>query len=338
MRKHLGLTLLELLLALALGAALLLALGRFVAQARQLTVTLESVDKLLDQQRLSGLLVQQDIQMAGFRSCLSDAVTGPDGVAFKQHSVSGWEALGTAPGDLWQENTQRGWVGSHGDALPRQVSAHLVPGSDVLVINRAVHIPLSQWISSRRDGDELSLRFAESIGVRYGEKVMLADLSCHYSITLKQSSRRGHTLTVQHQDIPAALLRLLEQRVQGELQLLTWQSLAYYVGYSNNDKGLYRRRLDRSSAPAEELIRGVLTQQLLFGEADASRSRLTFHPADQVQQWQHVRALHWGLLLAEGSARQNSAVSVLGVQGWDEASATQWPIERSFSLRQTRFR
>lgn len=330
MHKDLGLTLIELMLAMALGTLLLLSLGHFVTQTRQLTAMLETLDNRLDHQRLSWLLVQRDIQMAGFSSCVP--AQDWENTPLEQYPVLGWEALGTAPGEHWQGGTDT-LLSSHGFALPQQMLGRLAPGSDVLLINRAQRIPLSQWQSLRHQGEQLNLRFAQSIDMRHGEQVVLADLSCEATVTLTQQSRQGHTLSVRRQDIPPALLVLLEQQAVGELQLLSWQTQAYYVGFTEADWALFRRRLDRSSAPAEELIRGVLTQQVLYGEPDASGTGLMFHPADRVQQWQQVRALHWGLLLAETTAAESPDNGVLGVQGWVDASSAQWPLERSFSLR-----
>jgi type IV pilus assembly protein PilW len=330
-----GLTLLELLLALLLGTVLLLALAQFVTQTRQFTARLESVDHRLDHQRLSWLLVQRDIQMAGFQSCLPQLPAAWDGpeLPFARYPVLGWEALGTAPGDHWSGTQQPPWISSHGLALPSRLAGQVAPGADVLVLNRAVRIPLSDWLSVRTSAQQLSLRFSQSIGVRYGETVVLADLDCQQTVHLRQLSTRGDTLTVASDDIPEPLQRLLSVRAWDQLQLLSWQSQAYYVGFVDDHWSLFRRRLERTAAPSEELIRGVLTQQVLYGEPAASGDGLIFRAADQVQQWPQVRALHWGLLLTD-SVEPSSVPepqSVLGVQGWFEPS---WPIERSFSLRQ----
>lgn len=326
-----GFTLVELLVTSFLGAILLLALSHFVLQTRQLSHQLAAVDQLTDQQRLSWLLVQRDIQMAGFQSCIEQqpSVIDDGAASTAQQPVLGWEALGTAPGEHWQDALPPTWQGSHGLSLPTRLRGQLVPGSDVLVLHQAVRIPLTQWLSLREDSQTLSLRFAESTGVRYGETVLLADLSCQYIAQLTQMSRQGHTLTIQRSELPAELILRLQRRASEQLQLLSWQTQAYYVGFAQDHWSLYRRRLDRSSAVAEELIRGVLTQQVLYGEP--YDSGLRFQPAHEVQHWPNVRALHWGLLLADSGQASANPEPVLGVRGWDGLGQA---LHRSFRLRQ----
>jgi prepilin-type N-terminal cleavage/methylation domain-containing protein len=328
-----GFTFVELMLALALGSLLMLALGSFVAQTRQLTVRLETVDQFLDHQRLSWLMVQREMQMAGFQSCLSQLPASWRSAPLAQGSVLGWEALGTAPGDHWPDAPQPVWSGSHGLALPSRLADQLTAGADVLVLNRAVRIALSEALSVRASGQSLHLRFSQSTGVRQGETVVLADLHCQHVIALRQESTQSQTLTVSSQDMPTELAALLMAQAWSELQLLSWQTQAYYIGSAQDQWALFRRRLDRVGAPAEELIRGVSTQQLLYGEPDAMGTGLVFRPAHQVQHWRRVRALHWGLLWADPLAQSALAEppTVLGVRGW---ASTGLSIERNFSLRQ----
>jgi type IV pilus assembly protein PilW len=304
--KQQGITLTELMVAISLSLILLSGIIQMFVSSKQSYRTTEGLSRMQENARYTMGVLSKEVRMAGFSPCkqtsnianvlnnasddkynfFDGAVTGYDGDA----STFGGDfpAVGTNPGER-------------------------VAGSDAIRILRggteSYSVEVHNLVSAefKLKGDDHTLD--------PGDIVLVCDATNSSIIQISNSNQNN--VTVVHQTgsgSPGNCTKGLGFPVvcttngtpyaynQGS-QLVKFESYVYFLGVSASGEtnSLYRRKLLADSSGldnAEELVEGIESMQLVYGEAaDASSAAQRYVTADAVTDWNNVVSVRLGLLM-----------------------------------------
>lgn len=331
-----GVSLIELMIALAIGTLLILGLVQVFAASRTAYQLSEGMARTQENSRFATDYLQRDIRMAGHFGCVNDqshlqtanalqsrfpaATPATSGIDFPGsaggYSVRGYEANGTAPGNTVTIGTPTaGWS----PALPGSLAAlNISAGSDVLelrfmasegvpvqaIINPSagttlitVVDPLTRWSTFTENGVAAPTMFG------------IAD--CSYADVFRATlvNAAAGQVTV------AADVNRYTAQPSGQTVLYRAESLVYYVSPgASGQPALWRARSDATGAyPAlnrEELVEGVESLQFLYG-LDRVVNLSTTPPSGYIDiqqpasgiannplQWRRVGSVRIGMLMS----------------------------------------
>jgi type IV pilus assembly protein PilW len=275
-----GLTLIELLVALALSllvlagvlAAVQDAAGNFAA-ARELAALQENASTALR-------LLTADLRLAGHTGCgvrpprLANAISSTAQHWYLQ--PPGLQGFDSAQG--------RG-------ALPAEFRAAARAATDALIVRRGESSHLHLQAAFAHDTASARLFLDGNHDWRAGQPLLLAATDCSQIALFQQASTDGAINTLSHEVDPTVQPGNCSPRLGGNFdcaslagaetlafpagsRLLALQSAAYYIGHSPSEPtlpSLFRERLllnatqRRPYTAAEELVQGVDNLQLLYG-------------------------------------------------------------------------
>lgn len=282
-RAQQGLSLIEIMVALAIGAVLMLGLVQVFGASRTAYQMSEGMARVQENARFAMDFLQRDIRMAGHYGCVNDQAHLQTPGALETHfgaapfqpldftvSIQGYEAENTGPGDEAQ-------IG--GGAAPAGIPAEILalnpyPNSDILVL-RYLSGSGAPVVGIAAAGAAEVLRLAngrwESLttgGVN--NPVLFGVADCSYVDIFQGASAGGAgevevTVTGPSEGL-TNLIGRYTPHPSGQTMLYRAESIVYYV--SENGQGvpaLYRARFDGAAYVAEELVEGIESLQLIFG-------------------------------------------------------------------------
>lgn len=327
MRTSRGLSLIEIMIALAIGSLLLLGLLQVFSASRTAYQLSEGMARAQENARFGMEYLQRDIRMAGHYGCVNDqshlqspgalqshftaANGGTIGIDFPV-SVRGYDATGTAPGAVLNLGAPgAGWTPS----LPAAISA-LAPaaGSDVIELRFLSNEGAPVTVISNPSAAETAItvqagRWASLTNDGVANPVMFGIADCSYVDVFPASAVNAATRTV---TVPVGINRYTPQP-SGQTMLYRADSLVYYVapGASGNPALWRARSAANGTYPAanrEELVEGIDNVQLMYGldrvtdlslsppsgyiEFNAPASTITNTPL----QWRRTGLVQVGLL------------------------------------------
>lgn len=322
LRRCAGLTLVELLIAMALG----LTLGAGVLQVyvgnNQLAREQEARLRMQENGRFAMHYLAQEIRMAGYLGCLSaiepeninNVLNGPPPSFQPGTGIQGWESNhgnGTAPGVVFNsvnnralESTSSGnWVGSAGNVLD---SFEALPGSDIVrVWNAAGGGAEINSIS----GGAMTVVNSTIADLDRGDIILLSDCeradwaqACNVQVI----GGGGSVNTVLSAGCVPGNIPALPLTTTAGGQIVKLQGTAFYVskrgGDANAPPSLFRRQLGDNAGlgAAEELVEGIESLQILYGvnaDGDALQSVNSWLTANQVADWSQVVAVRISVLV-----------------------------------------
>lgn len=335
LRFQQGLSLIELMVALAIGAILMLGVVQVFGASRSAYQLSEGMSRAQENARFALDFLQRDIRMAGHFGCVNDQAhvqNPPSGLHALfaagdprldfNWSIQGFEATGTAPGKQLEivADPDQGAT-SFSPALPAEflaATSNRVGGSDILALRFLAPegVPVTSVGGSLGepafafDPDRWDVLRS---GVTKPGLFGVAD--CLHATVFQASSISGGTMQAQKTGLNADLFS--NGFTGGQATLYRAVSIVYYVG--RNGQGgtsLYRVRFD--APPGEpltherdEMVEGIDNLQLLFGQdrvidpAQAPTGFIDRHlTADAVEAslveprdaWRRVGAVQVGLL------------------------------------------
>ncbi|MGY0503797.1 PilW family protein [Luteimonas sp. e5] len=286
-----GLSLVELMVALAIGLVLLLGVMQIFMATRSSYALAEGVGRVQENGRFAMDYLQRDLRMAGHYGCTNDQARlqgatpnqlrsdFPTGGAFDfTRAVQGYDALGSGPGNtITLASPGTGWS----PALPAWISS-LAPapmgGSDVVVLRffspegvpinviegaRAQFTP-ADWSSLTQDGIATPTVFAISDCIN-------ADVFA--------GSANAAAGTVQAGNTALDLDVRYSAGAEAATHLYRGEVVVYYVALgAGGGPSLWRARFASGSAVSEELVEGIENLQLIYGLDSAA------DPADRSGQ------------------------------------------------------
>lgn len=318
-----GLSLIELLIAMVLGLTLALGVVQIYVGTSATERDQDARLRIQENGRFALNFLGNEIRMAGYLGCqgsiqgasVNNTLDAPPATFQPDTGIQGWEAAGTAPGVINNSaanvatvaSTTAEWsTGGVGFNIP---NVQAVPNSDIVRL-------WGGWGSSgtvstvNNAGADPVIQAESSIGIVADDFLIISDCeqadfvqaclvaptggaATTVDITLSTGCNPGNLGTaIVTSSAPAEVIRL-----EGAL---------YYVGKRDDDAdnppSLYRSVLTATgtAAPAEELIEGVESMQLLYGvntDQDIRATVDTYLTADQVVNWDEVISVRVSLLM-----------------------------------------
>lgn len=346
--RQAGVTLIELLVATAVGILLLAGVIQIFAGNSQTNRFNDSLARIQENGRFAIEELTREIRMAGFLGCTGqlglvavnntlDATTPGSFDPFT--GLQGWEATNTGPGEVLALDVaaatadvlSAGWATAAGTAPLQAFQA--VPGNDIIRIWRGGEAA-GRIIATA--GDTVTL--TESPQFQNGDMVVLSDCQSLDLVRACSATTAGGETDLDMAGCPAGEPRSTLPLVRGTgvgAQANRLVGTVFYIGKRGNDAAappaLFRQRVGGTGAllGAEELAEGIESMQITYGVDDTGDRRLDrYVTADAVDDWTRVLAVRVSLLLV---APDNNIVDPGQQVRFNEAD--QLPGDRR--LRQT---
>ena len=307
-----GLSLLEMLIALALSATLMAGVVGVFMGMFQTDRSQEGVARMQEAGRFALNFLAQDLRMAGYLGCTStldkdtinNTLAGPPPSFQPERNIQGWEANGTDPGDINNSVNNEavadtgagGWATSGGNVLD---DTDALPGTDIFRVWGA-DADVETLVNSVSPGASTVVNVDMDDGIGNGDILLLSN--CERADWIQACN-------VQPVGTPATLNLVLSAGcTPGNVasapitsgagaRVMKLGGTVYYIGkrdnISTNPPALFRRRLGVQgiAGTPEELVEGVEDMQVLYGENtnnDNNKSADRYVPADQVSDWDDI--------------------------------------------------
>lgn len=345
-----GVTLIELMVALAIGSLLLLGLVQVFAASRTAYTTAEGMGRVQENARFAIDFLQRDIRMAGHFGCVNDQahwVKTPDDLTSHfgttaatdptnfNVAIHGYEAINTAPDDsVTIGSPTAGW----NPGLPTGIAGlNPLAGSDIIELRylNPDGIPVTGLAAS---GSNTIVTFPAakrdaltSDGIASPSMFGVADCANADVFPTGSVDLVGGTLTSDS----ASFHERYTAQPSGQTLLYRAESTVYYL--AANPAGvpsLYRARFNGTSWAPEELVEGIESLQFLYGRDATLTIAPETPPAGTVDQqdpanelanvaneWRRVALVQVGILArspdpaaATSAAEEEAQPHVLGVR------------------------
>lgn len=362
-----GVTLIELMVALAIGTILMLGLVQVFAASRAAYSTAEGMSRVQENARFALHFLQREIRMAGHFGCINDQAHWVRDEGDPVHpfsgfssgsghpldfsvSVEGYEAPDTGPsdelmiGDTWAAPT----------GLPTLTPVP-VGGSDVLVLRyfAPAGVPVDGiTIAGGIDRIAFDAENADRLtrdGVSTPTLFGVAD--CTHADVFPGTLSGGQVSPT----LPTNLSSRYAPRPGSYTKLYRANVTAFYVAENGfGEPALFRARADRSGvfAPAEELVDGIESLQILYGQDSQTAlgpksppiGNITHHgtaahlravpAADLPNAWRRVGLVQIGILArsppSAAAASAGEPITVLGTQFQPPSGGTDGRMRASY--------
>lgn len=296
-RRSSGFSLIELLIALAIGAVLVLGLVEVFAASRVAYQMAEGVGRVQENARFAMDYLQRDVRMAGHMGCVNDEarfLTNPAGfrnaidpVAHPEldyaMAIQGYEAAGTGPGDTFAlpdyddaDYTPTAWAGaSTSPPLPGYI-ANLTPapiaGSDIVALRylSAEGIPVTSFAAGATttitvDKGRWDAVIADN---GYAAPSLLGIADCLNATTFQATSNptSAGSFTVEDSGLNALSLET-DNFTQGQAVLHRAESAVFYIGRNatSGQPSLYRARYTAAAGSGALTLVGGAPEELVEG-------------------------------------------------------------------------
>ncbi|MDH5823827.1 PilW family protein [Luteimonas sp. RD2P54] len=321
-----GLSLIEIMIALAIGTVLVLGLVQVFAASRTAYQLSEGMARTQENARFAMDFLQRDIRMAGHFGCVNDqahwvkeegdpsvhvaapSVTHP--LNF-QISIQGYEATGTGPNaTVVIGSPAANWT----PAVPGELAAlNPLPGSDIIVLRYLGNLSAPISDISGAPGSETVNMPVGSWGALTDEGVANPTLfgiaDCTHSTVFHANGGAG-AITVAAAVPTTHLVDAYGSQPGSQTRIYRANSLVYYVGRgTSGEPALFRARADHTGAypldDREELVEGIESLQLLYGQDDVPTLTADTPPVGNITE-------------------QGTAAALLAGAGTNEAIANEW--------------
>lgn len=240
-----GLTLIELLIAMMLGAFLLGSVIQTFLAARQSYRTQEGLSRLIENGRYALEFLSRDIRMAGFRGCNGGlSLASPN-----NHLASPTDFLNDF------ETAIQGFEATSDSAWSPAINAAITSpdgGHDVITIRRAEETGHMLTVAATKSGD-ITLDGTSGLGVNDTALIANCNNAEIFQISNISGNDISHTGTNLNNDYPQ------------NSEVFPIHTTSYYLRTPNGATipSLYRR-IDSNNA--QELVEGVEDMQIYYGE------------------------------------------------------------------------
>lgn len=294
-RKAGGFSLVELMVALALGLLLTIAMATVYLSSRTAFSRQQQVSALQQSVRTAFEYLSNDARMVGHMGCYTGRATGfinsldatniatnyvlgVEGYEYTNTSADAHTLGSNAPSDSatateWATNVGAGGVNTIpiSDIAGSAAGAGLTPGSDVLVIRTVSGQPVrlsadatagSSVVLESIAGDKCSDGSTDKVSGFCANSHGVA-ASCTNARVFSVNSVAGSTLTI------SSAVTAPEAYTSASAEVFPMQTIVYYVKKSSSGTttSLYRRTFDGDNATGleQELIEGVENLQVRYG-------------------------------------------------------------------------
>jgi type IV pilus assembly protein PilW len=340
-----GFTLVELLVAMALGLILTLAVSSVYLFTKSAFSRQEQLASLQQSVRTAFEYLATDARVAGHLGCYTGATTAPVGLSATDlrtnfglgiegyeyntggtYTLASLSPANTITASAWNTNIDAN--GTLSIPLTGAIdSTGATPGSDVLVIRSVLGQPLRLKAAVAGGTKNISIESVASGKCSNGTTDKVSGF-CVGSYGLVASCTKARLFSVAAAASSGALTAVNnvgDDFVADQSEVFPLQTIAYYVEQSSNltTTSLYRKVFTGDpavGAESQELIEGVENMQVSYG-VDSSPLVAdgvidSYQPASAVGDWKRVVAVRLSLLVrAADPAPGDVAVPASGVVG-----------------------
>lgn len=298
--KQTGLSLIELMVALALGLLVVGAMIQLFAGNRATFNANEALARVQENGRFGTEILRREVRAVNFRGtcaaqipirnhlrtdCGNDIST----IFGDDRSIVGWEFLGTGLGDTYAVldveadlvptagdlNRWRSRAGALNLDLPAFLNGRVVPGSDVVLIRVPEPVP-GVTAAGNTPANANSINLSGASGLARNEIVLITNCTTGADLFQNRTSSNATALSAGSGSCsnpgPGNINGLNWSTAYDDtMQIFRVRVQAFYIGYNatSGEPGLYRASLSLGSVPGnvvhEELVSGVETMQVLYG-------------------------------------------------------------------------
>lgn len=311
-----GLSLIELMIAMALGLILTLGVAQIFIGSSQTYRLSDALGKIQENTRFSMGTLQRDARMAGHYGCLigqpfnqlDEDDDDYEEVAYDGAAAIGWEADGTGLGDEFEivslEAEGGNWSNGSGDDVPDAIAGQMIPGTDFVVINggepSGVELDSQNGNTLNTDGDH---------GISSGSVLLVVAGDCSGADLFQSGNNNNASALVKSAGAggnPPGNKNTsgFNGNYDEDASVYVFTSTAYFIGEgASGEPALFRERLDGggAAAGAVELAEGVENMQILYGVSNGAERRAdSYVTAANVNNWENVVSVRIAMLLRSG--------------------------------------
>lgn len=295
-----GLSLVELIIALALSTTLILGIFTVYMDSNQTSRLGTSLARIQESGRIATDVMARDMRMVGFQGCADpDDVTmnviadNPPTSDFFQTTLRGWEVTdGT-----WADGTEFDGTTIESGALV---------GSDVLAVQRGESVEIE--IDGKVEPPNANIKVTgPDVGLfSQNDLVLISD--CEAADLFRISSKPSSDTWAHAQNVNSS--NFLSQGYTESARIMRFSASVYFVADTGRDdaqgndiRALYRatNNLLNSATPTfqiDEIVEGVESLQIEYGELLAT-DNIRYTTADNVGDMAGVLAVRVGMLISD---------------------------------------
>ncbi len=331
--RAVGLSLIELMVAMVLGLLLLGAVLQVYLSTKMTFVAQDQKSGVEETGRYALEFVARDVRMAGLTGCASRTMPGAQfpvtnylngGTAFPWQftaAIMGFEANGSAPGSTLTLAASDPAPGGTWNATLPQTLRDLnlaIPGSDVLLLGG---IGAQTWplVDPFNSGSQMFVQTGNDISL--GDVLFVTDCAqgmIFQATNVTQAGGRTNVVGSNGNTVsPGNASNIAGNGPNGSAfrdgaMIARATSTAYFIGRgSGNAPSLFRATLlapdstpNQRQLRAEELVSGIESMQLLYGvDSDGDFAINSYQTAAGVTDWSQVRTVQMSVL---ARAQENS--------------------------------
>lgn len=273
MKRHIsiagqrGFSIVELMIALTIGAIILAAVSMVFISSKQGYTTQDRLARLQENARFAMHFLVKDLRNAGYYGCASD-------IGAVNNTLNGSASLAYNASNPIEgfDNATNTWYPSGGTTVP----TGKITGTDMVIV-RMADPGLAINLSSDMPNSSAELTVASTAGFVDGEIIMLSDCESAeiMQITGVQSSAGklqhapgGADLTENPPQPGNATQVLSKQYNASNAKVMKFYSRQYYIGTgTSGNPALFR---SNNSGTGEELVDGIESLQVLYGKTTDS--------------------------------------------------------------------
>lgn len=319
-----GLSLVELMIALALSASLILGIFTVYMDSSRTSRIATSLARVQEAGRISTDIMARDLRMVGFQGCADpDDVTmnviaeNPPTSDFFSSTLRGWEV------------TTANWAnGTELDGTTIESGA--VIGSDVIAVQRGESVEVE--ISGNMTADNANIQVAGSDVGLFSQNDLVLISDCEAADLFRISSQPSSNTWAHAKGVNTD--NRLSQAYTDAARIMRFSGSVYFVAdtgrndaQGNDIRALYRatNNLLNSASPSfqvDEIVEGVESLQVEYGELLATNN-IRYRTASNISDMTSVVAVRVGLLISDtDNALRNDDTASYSLPGVSVVRAT----------------
>ncbi len=301
-----GFTLVELMVAMTIGLIVIAGVSQIFVTNRTTYRWTEGLSRVQENGRFAMEFLGRDARMAGYAGCLSrntpvtNHLNNPTNYA--TNLVLGQHLNGHA------------YTGSGTDVsdwsppLPATyfTAGEVVADTDVLVVRRGDEAS-HQVVPPYMPIPSAALQIGGGSGLAVNDVIIVADCKTADMFQITGPTDPDITGTLNHNtgtvsQGPGNATQDLSKTYEGDAEIFKLITRVYYVGRRNNNPAnppaLFRKELREGVLVTEEMVDGIESLQILYGEdTDSDGMPDRYRKADQVAAWENAKTVRIGLLV-----------------------------------------
>ncbi|MCK5918509.1 MAG: PilW family protein [Cocleimonas sp.] len=320
--KKLGFSLIELLIAMMIGAVLTTGVYQLFASTGHSNRMIQAQSRMQEDARFAFGFITKKLQLAGYFGCqegTQDAITSFVNTTSNRfrpwRSIEGWEASGTAYNDTFSAVLNDTVIAAHnnahwssGNGATLDTGVHAKRRSDILkvwyastektTLNTLTSTDVTFPSFDLKQGDIAIINDCQTIKLiqvcrcDIGDATACSGNDTNANFSNCSSVSPANTSTnLGDVDLTTAELRVLDEAI-------------FFVSKRGNDRNnlpsLYWKKLgdDATTGSKKEILEGVESLQVLYGEdTDGDKTPNYYVSADSVVDWLNITSIRISLLL-----------------------------------------